>query len=565
MKYWLCSFGLISSVSIVSAEFQKHIPDVHKMGELLSKVSSISSVVSILEKSETVRTIGTSLIKASYSFEDQSGFCEINIDASSKKWLSISVYNSSHVPIWTVRSPLMGESFFKFQINKSEHDKSFSKMDEFFINAEGTCLFSSVIKKITLTTQNAIGTVAADTYEIEYQEKHNIKGNLTFKSEKNLKTLEKHEFHFDANGKVFKSGFCDSSGHLEYLNAATGGETPKPLASLGKFESSTPKKKEIKTTNDKKIELLSVDQIKTLLDKKIVGHEDEKMFLAVEGFKHLERIHRIQAGEELETKASHALFVGPSGCGKTFLLEILSSVLNVAFVVIDITKVTPTGISGDSIQSIIEERLKDQPNPEFALIFLDEIDKRSLRKDLGTEAILLADGVQNEMLTLMNGTINNYWFVAGGAFAFEKEGDVSKIVRANLKPELIGRFSSIFSLKSAFTAKDFRKLFSEDANGLTRILDYHRNKGATIVLPDSVEQDIAEYYLAWCKKNETGIRGSFNQIKSKLSSRFEFALLSNNPETSFKNKKITIKDARFFTSDELAEDRIKKYLKFEKL
>lgn len=94
---------------------------------------------------------------------------------------------------------------------------------------------------------------------------------------------------------------------------------------------------EFSIDRDYAVPTLKPQQIKEHLDKYVVGQEKPKKALAVVAYNHYKRLSN---KSELEIQKSNVLLLGPTGSGKTYLVEILSRLLKVPFVIADATALT---------------------------------------------------------------------------------------------------------------------------------------------------------------------------------------------------------------------------------
>ncbi len=125
-----------------------------------------------------------------------------------------------------------------------------------------------------------------------------------------------------------------------------------------------------------------------------------------------------------------------------------------------------------------EERLIDRGQVEnealerveqAGIVFLDEIDKIASREDGGRGPDVSREGVQRDLLPIVEGTTVNtrygpvktdhILFIAAGAFHVSRPAD--------LIPELQGRFPIRVELDS-LTAEDFQRILTEPENSLVR-------------------------------------------------------------------------------------------------
>lgn len=207
--------------------------------------------------------------------------------------------------------------------------------------------------------------------------------------------------------------------------------------------------------NNSELKILKPHEIKAELDKYVIGQEAVKKKLAVEVYNHYKRIN---SKLNVEFPKSNILLIGPSGSGKTYLLERLSNILNVPFVIGDATELTEAGYVGKDVDSLlfhlIDKAYGDIELAEKGIIYIDEIDKIITRKESGSKSKDVGgEGVQQSLLKIIEGTeyiieetgevINtkNILFVCGGAF-----DGLEKVIEERLnisKKKSIGFCSSL--------------------------------------------------------------------------------------------------------------------------
>ncbi|WP_210398169.1 ATP-dependent protease ATPase subunit HslU [Motiliproteus sediminis] len=128
------------------------------------------------------------------------------------------------------------------------------------------------------------------------------------------------------------------------------------------------------------------------------------------------------------------------------------------------------------------------------IVFLDEIDKVAKRSDSGSGGEVSREGVQRDLLPLIEGsTVNTKYgmiktdhilFIASGAFHLAKPSD--------LIPELQGRLPIRVEL-SALTPEDFRRILTEpDASLTEQYQALLATEGLQVAFTDSGIQRVAE-------------------------------------------------------------------------
>lgn len=197
--------------------------------------------------------------------------------------------------------------------------------------------------------------------------------------------------------------------------------------------------------NDFDISVLSPDEIKMELDKKVVGQEYAKKILSFEIYKH---ILRIKNSNLINLNKGNIMLIGPSGTGKTLLIKTLSQIVNLPLIEVDITSYTQVGYVGLNVSDIIKNLLKesngDIKKAEFGIVFIDEIDKISKRTSFGDSKDVSGEGVQQNLLKMLEGTTvrvqnennenveidtKNILFIGGGAFTGIEEFVRKRVVK----------------------------------------------------------------------------------------------------------------------------------------
>ena len=233
---------------------------------------------------------------------------------------------------------------------------------------------------------------------------------------------------------------------------------------------------------NKKIKKMVPMEIKSELDKHIIGQEDAKVSIAIAVYNHYKRMN---IESDVKIAKSNALLLGPTGSGKTLIAQTVAKLLDVPFAIADCTSLTEAGYVGEDVENVLYKLLNaadgDVSKAEKGIVFLDEIDKiacsrlgANLSKDPSGE------GVQQALLKLIEGTVanvsssggrknpndkfieintENILFICGGAFQ-GLESIINK--RVQTKTTSIGFGANVEKEKEKTVGEAFKEVSTED-------------------------------------------------------------------------------------------------------
>ncbi len=307
-------------------------------------------------------------------------------------------------------------------------------------------------------------------------------------------------------------------------------------------------------------------EIKTHLDKYVIGQDDAKRYLSVSVYNHYKRLLQPAGEDEVEIEKSNIIMVGATGTGKTLLARTIARMLEVPFTIVDATILTEAGYVGEDVESILSRLLQvedfDVRSAERGIVFIDEIDKIARKSDNPSiTRDVSGEGVQQGLLKLLEGSIvnvppkggrkhpdqsyiqvntANILFICGGAFdgiekkiaqrmnthvvgynsvqhtkKIDAENMMQYIEPSDLKsfgliPEIIGRLP-ILTYLNPLDRTALRNILTEPKNS---IIKQYKKLFAMDGVELVIEDEVLEFIVDKAEEYKLGARGLRSIVES---------------------------------------------------
>jgi len=158
---------------------------------------------------------------------------------------------------------------------------------------------------------------------------------------------------------------------------------------------------------ERKISKLTPSRIKAYLDERVIGQDSAKTIISVAIYNHLKRIENpVIDGTEIDK--SNCIMLGPTGSGKSFIIQQVSKLLDIPFVIVDATSLTESGYVGldveDCISRLYQAAEGNIDKVKKGIIFIDEIDKKGRKSENASiTRDVSGEGVQQALLKMIEG------------------------------------------------------------------------------------------------------------------------------------------------------------------
>ena len=258
-----------------------------------------------------------------------------------------------------------------------------------------------------------------------------------------------------------------------------------------------PKERKAKVFDALRFELTPA-QVKSHLDRFVIGQDEAKKTLAVavcDHYHHVRRVHSSGARRDsIDYVKQNVILLGPTGVGKTYILRILAQLIGVPFVKADITKFSETGYVGGDVDDLVRELVRASDGnvelAEYGIIFLDEIDKIATASNIIGRDVS-GRGVQTGLLKLLEETEVSVRSPTDLTAQFE---DILQMRRGKHAKKTINTRHVLFVASGAFTGLNeiVEKRLSERNVGFAASSGAKASRGENI-LAEATTRDFVEF------------------------------------------------------------------------